>query len=94
MIFKGPLWKGTPSSFRQRFREYCSLFHVKDLGFRPYSLRRGGATDLFQRSFSYDLALGHSIRAAKLYIQDGLARLPALAMSDRAKVTISKWYPL
>lgn len=90
---QAPIWKGTPAAFRERFREYCSLFHVKGLGFRPYSLRRGGATDLFQRSFSYDLALDrgrwHSIRAAKLYIQDGLARLPTLAMSDRAKDMVS-----
>ena len=92
------LWTGTPASFRLRFKEFCRLFHVTHLGFRPYSLRRGGATDLFQRSFSYDLALDrgrwHSIRAAKLYIQDGLARLPALAMSDQAKSMIVKWFPL
>lgn len=51
-VLSEPIWKGTPAAFRRRFRQYCSLFHVRGLGFRPYSLRRGGATDLFQRSFS------------------------------------------
>ncbi len=42
-----PIWNHSGSLFRKRFSELCSKFHVVHLGFRPYSLRRGGATAFF-----------------------------------------------
>eukprot|EP00435_Cladocopium_sp_Y103_P032808 s562_g8.t1 len=52
-----PLWSGSGAAFRKRFAELCRVFDIERLGFRPYSLRRGGATDLFQRSHSMECAL-------------------------------------
>ena len=93
-----PIWRGTSAAFRQRFRSYCRAFRVHHMGFRPYRLRRGGATALFQDTLSYDAALEQgrwsSIRAAKLYIQDGLARLPTLMLSDEAQRLVTFWNPL
>ena len=93
-----PIWRGSKAAFRQRFKEYCRSFKVHRMGFRPYSLRRGGATALFQDTLSYDAALDQgrwsSIRAAKLYIQDGLARLPTLTLSAEAHAMVSLWNPL
>ena len=51
-------------------------------GFRPYSLRRGGATELFQRTQSMEAALirgrWESSRVARVYISDGF-KLPSPA---------------
>ena len=77
---------------RERFRSYCRAFKVHHMGFRPYSLRRGGATALFQDTLSYDAALDQgrwsSIRAAKLY------RLPTLMLTEEAQKLVTFWNPL
>lgn len=92
------IWRGSPSVFRSRFKEYCRFFRLQSCGFRPYSLRRGGATHLFQVSHSYDLVLEKgrwsSIRAAKLYIMDGLSKLPHLSLEPESIRLITKWSPL
>ena len=91
------IWQGSPSVFRQRFKEYCKFFKLQRCGFRPYSLRRGGATHLFQQSLSYDLVLDKgrwsSVRAAKLYIMDGLSKLPHLSLHQESLDLISAWAP-
>ena len=97
-LLQVPIWRGSKSAFRQRFKHYCRSFKVHHLAFRPYSLRRGGATALFQDTLSYDAALDQgrwsSIRAAKLYIQDGLSRLPTLTLSEEAQALVQRWNPL
>ena len=91
------IWRGSPPTFRQRFKEYCKFFKLQRCGFRPYSLRRGGATHLFQERLSYDLVLDtgrwSSVRAAKLYIMDGLSRLPHLSLDTTSLDLISRWSP-
>ena len=61
------------------------------------ALRRGGATHLFQETLSYDLVLDKgrwsSIRAAKLYIMDGLSKLPHLSLDSESLDLISKMVP-
>lgn len=52
-----PLWNGSPAAFRQAFKKLIIRFDLEEHGFRPYSLRRGGATHLFQTSGSMELAL-------------------------------------
>ena len=47
-----PLWSQSAAAFRARFRQLCDLMGLTSHQFRPYSLRRGGATDMFQR-FSF-----------------------------------------
>ena len=42
---------------RCRFRELCNLLGVAEHNFRPYSLRRGGATAYFQATHSMEAAL-------------------------------------
>ena len=76
------LWNQSSQSFRQQFKKLCHDFGLDHLQFRPYSLRRGGATDFFQRTLSMEATLirgrWESSRAAKLYINDGLSFLPTL----------------
>ena len=68
-----PMWGASHQLFRKRFRQYLKVFQLHRMGFRPYSLRRGGATALFLRTKSYDAALQtgrwESVKAAKVYIQ-------------------------
>ena len=75
-----PIWSSTQAAFRLRFRHLCHLFDLGRHNFRPYSLRRGGATEHFQRTNSMESTLirgrWQSSRVAKLYISDGLSYLP------------------
>lgn len=77
-----PLWNGTPQAFRTRFNRLCQIFGLQAFGFRPYSLRRGGATALFQRSGSMEQTLlrgrWQNSRVARIYITDGLSYIPRL----------------
>ena len=93
-----PLWDASPQAFRERFRAYMKYFKLSHCSFRPYSLRRGGATALFLRSGSYDLALEkgrwQSTKVAKVYIQEGLSHLPHLALPQATQYALFAWNPL
>lgn len=91
-----PLWTGSNSSFRKRFKELCNVFDLSSHGFRPYSLRRGGATHLFQTTNSMELALlrgrWESSRVAKIYISDGLSYLPSIRLSSKTSSLLHKFF--
>eukprot|EP00438_Fugacium_kawagutii_P033223 Skav231044 [mRNA] locus=scaffold446:243817:254709:+ [translate_table: standard] len=42
------LWPHSGQSFRNTFQRYLQMFQLEGLAFKPYSLRRGGATFLLQ----------------------------------------------
>eukprot|EP00438_Fugacium_kawagutii_P022803 Skav204861 [mRNA] locus=scaffold2222:4477:5400:+ [translate_table: standard] len=90
-----PLWSRSASQFRILFRALTQKIGVDHHNFRPYSLRRGGATALFQATNSMESALvrGHwsSARVAKIYISDGLSHLPRLRMSHFTQSMIAKY---
>lgn len=44
-----PIWEISGSSFRHAFFQLLRFFRITHLNFRPYSLRRGGATAYFQQ---------------------------------------------
>jgi integrase len=91
-----PVWSGTGAQFRQRFAFLCKNFDLSSQSFRPYSLRRGGATHLFQVSHSMELALlrgrWESTRVAKLYISDALSHLPKIRMSSKTQALLKRFY--
>lgn len=76
------LWPHSGQAFRNLFRQYCSFFRVAHLLFKPYSLRRGGATYLLQEGVPMEAILirgrWKSVQVARLYLQDALALLPSL----------------
>ena len=78
MSDKVPLWPYSAEAFRRHFRKYCDKFDLSQHKFRPYSLRRGGATHLFQCSGSMELALlkgrWTSSRVARIYIYIGWSK--------------------
>ena len=89
------LWPHSPQSFRTSFRNSLQYFHLEDFSFKPYSLRRGGATYLLQQGVPLDCILlrgrWHSLSVARLYLEDGMAQLPAIRipLSDRPK--LNRW---
>ena len=75
------------SQWRSLFSKCLEKLHLGDFGFRPYSLRRGGATCWFHRHGNFDklLVLGRwqAAKTARIYINDGLAMLAELKLPDK-----------
>ena len=93
-----PLWSSTGSKFRARFAWLCNHFGLSEHNFRPYSLRRGSATEVFQTTLSMEAALVRgrwtSSRVARIYISDGLSFLPSLKMSPRTARLLQRYFLL
>lgn len=70
---------GGASKWRSLFSECLQSLNLTKWGFRPYSLRRGGATWWFQRHQSLDriLVQGRWLaqKTARIYLNEGLAML-------------------
>ncbi len=67
---------------------HCKRFDMQGFALRPYSLRRGGATHLFQTgSMERALIKGrwNSSKVAKIYLRDGLSHLPGMTFSPKAR---------
>jgi hypothetical protein len=67
------------ATFRDRFNQVLEHLNLVDFGFKPYSLRRGGATFIFRESnaLSPVVVRGRwsNARTARIYINEGLATL-------------------
>ena len=76
------LWPKNSQSFRTHFRELCADAGLPPLPWRPYSLRRGGATAHFLQFGSLDKTAvrgrWESTRTARLYIDEGVAALASI----------------
>ena len=94
---EAPLWRWNGSAFRNRFAFYCEKFFLQSYHFRPYSLRRGGATALFQKTKSMDTTLvagrWESQKSARIYIADALSYLPGMTFSDDTLAMLQKYPP-
>ena len=75
------------SQWRALFAKCLEQLHLSNFGFRPYSLRRGGATCWFHRHGNFDklLVLGRwqAAKTARIYINDGLAMLAELKLPQK-----------
>ena len=73
---------GPAHIWRQQFAAYLSALNLSHFEYRPYSLRRGGATYYFNLLGSFDklLVLGRwqAAATARIYINDGLSVLTEL----------------
>ena len=74
----------SPAQWRKSFSDALEALEFTSFQFRPYSLRRGGATFLFRQQGSLDKLLIHgrwqSTKSARLYINEGLAVLAELQL--------------
>ena len=90
-----PLWSQSAVQFRRRFNVLCSLMDLEKHQFRPYSLRRGGATHYFQIHHSMEACLirgrWESSRVARLYISDALSHLPAIKLSLHTRLFLREF---
>ena len=79
------IWPHSSAAFRTLFGKCVSTFQLHPLGYKPYSLRRGGAThDYIQRGTLDSIILRgrwRSLGVARLYLEDGLAQYPSLTLS-------------
>ena len=92
---KIPLWQKSGTAFRLLFAKVLTKLEVAHLSFRPYSLRRGGATWEMQSHGLMEKTLlrgrWKNSNVARIYIQDGLSLLPKLTLSWEAKRRIH-WF--
>ena len=66
-------------SFSKRFAQ---VFELTELGFVPYSLRRGGATDLYLRCNNLDPVMLRGRTTARIYLDDARASLIQMRLSS------------
>ena len=75
--------------FRKHFQEGLERLKLGQWGFRPYSLRRGGATMYFQKNPSFDavrqLGRWSSDRTARIYLNDAMASLALMRLDVTSK---------
>ena len=72
------VWPFHAGAFRARFAGLLAAFGLDKLGFRPYSLRRGGITAYYRRTANLSAAIERgrwsAPKTARIYIVDGLAK--------------------
>jgi integrase len=72
------IFPGSEARFYELFATALEALGLERIGFRPYSLRRGGATAHYRatRNMSSTIERGRwsSVRIARIYINDGLAK--------------------
>ena len=90
-----PCWDRSGSAFRDLFRRILEALDLQALNFRPYSLRRGGATYEMQSHGLMERTLirgrWKNSNVARIYIADGLSMLPRLKMSWTAKFNVARY---
>eukprot|EP00435_Cladocopium_sp_Y103_P055249 s1780_g18.t1 len=93
--YRTAIWGRSGSAFRKELNALFTYFGVQDLGFRGYSLRRGGATAYFAKSGLMEKTLIRgrwaSVAVAKLYLCDALAQLPHLVSSAKTRALVSEY---
>ena len=74
----------SPGRWRQLFNEALSALQLTSFEFRPYSLRRGGATFWFTKHGSLDTILvqgrWQTPKTARIYLNEGLSVLAELSL--------------
>ena len=94
------LWPKDSQSFRMQFRLLCTDARLPALPWRPYSIRRGGATAHFLQFGSLDKTAvrgrWQSTRTATVYINEGIAALTSIVTTPAQNLTFDlwrKWWP-
>ena len=82
-----------PAAFYKLFKEGLKWLDLEEVGFKPYSLRRGGATAYFRATRNMEATLDRgrwsSARVARIYVNDGLARELELRFSAAVRRRLS-----
>ena len=90
-----PCWDKSGTAFHDNFQRLLKALEIEALGFKPYSLRRGGATFEMQQHGQMERCLlrgrWRNSNVARIYITDGLSLLPGLTMTWKSKLLIAKY---
>ena len=90
----GCIFSGSDQHFYKLWHNCLEALGLQELGFRPYSLRRGGATAYYRACHSMESTIERgrwaNYKVARIYINDGLAkevelRLPTAILADCKK---------
>ena len=72
----------SPAKWRSLFNSALEGLKIESVGFRPYSLRRGGATWWYSKHHSLDKLLTdgrwQAAKTARIYLNDGLSMLTSI----------------
>ena len=76
-----------PHIWRQMFSRCTQELKIQEWSFRPYSLRRGGATSLFVKTGNLDRVIlagrWTALKTARIYLNSGLAMLADLTIPSQ-----------
>ena len=79
--------------FYQLFESGLRWLGLDSYGFKPYSVRRGGATAFFRATRNMEATLDRgrwsSVRVARIYVNDGIAREVELQFSRQVRERLS-----
>lgn len=92
---RGLIWQRSHQEFQSQFEKLVAFFGLESRGYRPCSLRRGGATHLYRQQTPMELILmkgrWRNSNSARLYISDGMTVLANLHRSRKTK-KLFRWY--
>ena len=89
-----PVFNGLQHHFRTWFAAALDAQGLSNMGFRPYSLRRGGATAAFREGASWEslceIGSWASQKTLRIYVTDALAELAELRTPPLVWATMEK----
>ena len=92
------IWSFSPQKFRDLFADYVSFFRLQSYGYRPYLLRRGGATRLYRLQTPMGIILTQgrwkTSGSARTYIADGVTELGRLNLKPRTLALFAQFHAL
>ena len=87
------IWSGGDAAYRAFFLRASALLKVSSTEYRPYSLRRGGATHDFLcfKNLQRTILRGRwsDLKVARIYINDGLSVQTQVLLSAPSQALIS-----
>ena len=87
-----PFLRTSQANFRSEFKLLCDSLDLSEWNFKPYSLRRGGATHHFRQTgqLSATIIRGRwgSAKTARVYLNDGLAALASFKFNNQTSAKI------
>jgi len=82
-------------AYRYRFKFYLTAMGLGAFPFKPYSLRRGGATYAFTQSHNYHtlMAMGRwaNLRTVKIYVDEARLLLANRTLPEALRSNIYMW---
>ena len=87
------VFRSSRASFYDPFDEGMRWLGVAGFCFKPYSLRRGGATSFYRKCRSMELTLERgrwsTVRVGRIYVNDGLAKETEMKFSDAINFSLA-----